>query len=192
MIKTGKVFKTALGVAAGLLAAVHMTACSGADPQNEYEKALLGKWAYIHDLETEAASFQSNGKATFEGEKYDFSCDGEYISFSDGTGENLTMRYEQNDDGMYVYIKSRYVLEDGSNPDGVAGVWVCPEKKWTYEFTDKGTFMEDGVLTGHYFVDEENGTIRLVYGAELEDTVFYYRLNEEGLFVEYPWFMKRM
>lgn len=160
--------------------------------QNEYEKMLIGDWAYLHDRDTAAASFKENGKAVFEGKKYGFSCDGEYIRFEDRSGEALALRYILNQDRMYVYIKSRYVLENGGAPEGIQGVWVCKEKNWTFEFTDKGTFMEDGVLTGHYFVDEENGIVKLAYEEALEDTVFYYQLTDEGLYIEYPWPMERM
>lgn len=165
----------------------------GAVWQNEFEKRLLGNWAYNHDLGTKVASFQKNGKAGFEGKKYDFTCDGSYIYFTDHAGEVMKLRYvQEKEDVVDIYIKSTYVLEDGTAPTGVEGVWICPEKKWTFEFTAKGTFLEDGVLTGYYFVDESAGTIRLAYEKVLSDTVFYYTLTSEGMIVEYPWTMKKM
>lgn len=159
--------------------------------QNEYEKALLGKWAYAHDLDKTEAEFKESGAATFEGKKYTYSSDGTYIHFTDSSQDEWKLRYVQNEDKMYVYIQSTYTKDIPEYGEGIVGVWTCKEKNWTYEFTDKGTFMEDGALTGHYTVDEEAGTVKLMYEEALEDTVFYYQLEGDSLKIEYPWLMQR-
>ena len=160
--------------------------------QNSYEQALVGKWAYTHDLKKTVANFKTDGNAYFEGKKYTYSSDGAFISLENSSDEALNLRYVQNEDKMYVYIQSTYTRETAENADGIVGVWYCEDKKWTFEFTDKGTFMEDGALTGYYMVDEDAGTVKLMYGEALEDTVFYYKLSENELHVEYPWLMKRI
>jgi hypothetical protein len=160
--------------------------------QNLYEKALLGDWAYIHDLDTTQASFHEDGTAKFEGQKYTYTCDEEKIHLTDKKDATKDLRYVLNGEQMVVYIPGTYTIQDDSKGEGIVGVWYCEEKKWTYEFTDKGTFMEDGALTGYYMVDEQAGTVKLVYGEALEDTVFYYKLTEDGLFIEYPWLMNKI
>lgn len=160
---------------------------------NAYERSLIGKWAYLHDLDTKAAVFEKDGSAKFEGKKYSFSCDGDYIHLTDDEGNTKKLRYKKSSDSeMNVYIQSRYVLENGEIPSSIEGVWVCRDTNWTFEFTSKGTFLEDGAFTGHYFVDEEPGTIKLVYEMYLEDAVMYYDLSEDGLFIEDPWPMKKV
>lgn len=159
---------------------------------NEQERFLLGDWTYIHDRKTKVAEFNRDGSAKYEGKKGSFTADGNYIYFTYDKGNTEKLRYARKQDSkkeMTVYIASRYVLENGETPSSVAGAWYVPEKNWTFEFSTKGTFLEDGVLTGHYFVDEENGTIRLVYEKALNDTIMYYSLSKDGLVIEYPWDM---
>lgn len=161
--------------------------------QNEYEKALLGKWAYLHDVKTMEAQFKPDGNAKFEGKEYRYTADGEMIHLTGADSEQKNLRYvtnEKNKDQMYVYVQSIYTRQ--SNSTGIVGVWMCMDKGWTYEFTDKGTFMEDGALTGYYEVNEEAGTVKLIYGEALEDTIFFYQLQGDSLAIEYPWGMQRM
>ncbi|MGN0403063.1 MAG: hypothetical protein ACI4HQ_12505 [Acetatifactor sp.] len=166
-------------------------------PQNAYESALLGKWAYTHDMEKAAISFWEDGSAEFEGKKYQYTCDGERIHLI-GKEQEKHLRYVQNEDRMYLYIQSAYTKQGDyayqgtGTPSDIVGYWKCEDTNWTFEFTPNGTFMEDGALTGYYYTDEEAGTVKLVYGEALEDTVFYYRLTEEGLLIEYPWLTERM
>lgn len=177
-----------------MLTVLTLTGCGGkADvAQNEYEQALLGKWAYIHEPQEMVAVFKENGSAEFEKSKYQFSSDGQFINLVDDTNENLKLRYLQNNDKMYVYIQGLYTREEGTEGEGIVGVWRCEGKNWTFEFSAKGTFMEEGAMTGYYEVDEAAGTVKLMYGEALEDTIFYYKLTDEGLFVEYPWLMIKM
>jgi len=168
---------------------VGATGCKKEIEQNEYEKKLLGEWAYIHDTEETVAEFKKNGRAKFEGEKYQYTSDDRFIELTNKKDETLKLRYEFDEDGLYVYIQSTYTRQPEIPGDSIVALWKCEEKGWTFEFSDKGTFMEDGALTGHYFVDEEAGTIKLVYGEALEDTIFYYSLDGDELHVEYPWLM---
>ena len=157
--------------------------------QNDYEKQLLGEWAYVHDTEETVAEFNADGSAKFEGKKYRYTGDDRFIELTDAKEETKKLRYQFEEDGMYVYIQSTYTRQPEIPGDTIVGLWKCEEKGWTFEFSDKGTFMEEGALTGYYTVDEEAGTIRLIYGEALEDTVFYYSLDGDELYVEYPWLM---
>ena len=165
--------------------------------QNEYEQALLGKWAYAHEKDQPTLILRNDGTAEFEGEKYEYTCDGERIHLVGRTNEKH-LRYVQKDHQMYLYIQSTYTKQADYNyqgtvtPSEVIGYWLCEATNWTYEFTPNGTFMEDGALTGYYEVNEEAKTVKLMYGEALEDAVFYYQITEEGLFIEYPWLMEKI
>ncbi len=157
--------------------------------QTADEIALHGEWCYVHDTNKTVAIFSKDGSAKFEGEKYQYTCDGEYINLLDKEGNVKKLRYLSEGDKMYVYIQSTYNRQPEGGGLGIVGVWRCEEKGWTFEFTDKGTFMEDGALTGYYEVNEEAQTVKLMYLEALEDTVFFYGLTENELSVEYPWLM---
>lgn len=157
--------------------------------QNDYEKKLLGKWAYVHDTKETVAEFKKDGSAKFEGKKYQYTCDDQFIELTDKNEEVTKLRYLLEEDRMYVYIQSTYTRQPEIPGDTMVGVWKCEAKGWTFEFTEKGTFMEDGALTGYYTIEEETGTVRLVYGEALDDTVFYYSLDGDELYIEYPWLM---
>ena len=90
---------------------------------------------------------------------------------------------------MYVYIQSTYTRQPEGGGSGIVGMWLCEDKGWTFEFSAKGTFMEEGAMTGYYEVNEEAHTVKLMYGEALADTVFFFELKENELFVEYPWLM---
>lgn len=157
--------------------------------QNAEEIALHGEWYYVHDENETVAVFSEDGSAKFEGAKYQYTCDGEYINLLGKDGTDRKLRYLSDGDKMYVYIQSKYTRQPEGGGSGITGVWRCEEKGWTYEFTDKGTFMEDGALTGYYEVDEDAKTVKLMYGEALADTVFFYELTGNELSVEYPWLM---
>lgn len=173
-----------------LTLAVSATGCKKADvQQNDYEKKLLGEWAYVHDTKKTVAKFNSDGSAKFEGKKYQYTGDDRFIELTNDKEETKKLRYQFEGDGMYVYIQSTYTRQPELPGDTIVGLWKCEEEGWTFEFSDKGTFMEDGALTGYYTVEEETGTVRLIYGEALDDTVFYYSLDGDELHIEYPWLM---
>jgi len=174
-----------------ILSAVCLAGCGKETiQQNTDEIALHGEWYYVHDENETVAVFSEDGSAKFEGGKYQYTCDGEYINLTDKDGAVKKLRYiSDGDKRMYVYIQSVYTRQPEGNDSGIVGVWRSEEKGWAYEFTSKGTFMEDDVLTGYYEVDEETHTIKLMYEKALADTIFYYELADDELAVEYPWLM---
>lgn len=166
--------------------------CSKSDvQQNDFEKSLLGKWAYVHDMSETVADFKEDGTLKFEGKKYTYTADNQFITLTDDNEVSTNLRYRYDDDGVYVYIQSTYTRQPDVKGNSIVGVWRCEDKGWTFEFSPKGTFMEDGALTGYYLVDEEAGLIKLMYGESLQDTVFYFSLDGDKLYVEYPWLMRR-
>lgn len=172
-----------------------MTACG----KNENDTAktnealgIYGSWAYIHDKETAIAVFHEDDTAQYEGKDYSFECDNQYINLKDADGETIQLRYALDDEGMYLYNNNTYTFSGEGEPFGLVGEWSCMEKNWSYSFTEAGTFMEDGYFPGNYTVDDENSTFKLVYNDKFEDTVCYFRLEEDKLHIEYPWRMVRI
>ncbi|MBB2183961.1 hypothetical protein H0486_13860 [Lachnospiraceae bacterium MD1] len=170
-----------------------MTACgkNNSDLSKEALK-IVGSWAYIHDKETAIAVFSKDGTAEYEGKDYSYVCDSQFIKLKNTDGEMIQLRYLLDDEGMYLYSNNTYSFSGTGKPDGLIGEWECPEKNWSYFFTDKGTFMEDGYFTGYYTVDDKNSTFKLVYNDQFEDTVCYYTLDNDKIKIEYPWRMVKM
>ncbi|HEX3022227.1 MAG TPA: hypothetical protein VHP81_07530, partial [Lachnospiraceae bacterium] len=153
---------------------------------------ICGSWAYIHDKETAIAVFREDGSAQYEGQDYSFECDSQFIKLKDSKGETIQLRYVLDKKGMYLYSNNTYTFCGEDEPNGLVGEWSCAEKNWTYAFTEKGTFLEDGYFPGYYSVDDESSTFKLVYNDHFEDTVCYFQLEGNKLQVEYPWRMVRM
>jgi hypothetical protein len=175
-----------------VLVLLSMTACGkikNATALSNEALGICGSWAYIHDKETAIAVFREDGTAQYEGKDYSFECDSQFIKLKDKDGETTQLRYTLDDEGIYLYSNNTYTFSGDGEPDGLVGKWSCAEKNWSYTFTEEGTFLEDGYFPGEYTVDNENSTFKLVYNDQFEDTVCYFRLEENKLHIEYPWRM---
>lgn len=150
-----------------------------------------GRWAYIHDTEAEAFVL-SYDKAVIDGTEYKVESIGEDYIVLSLDGREMSHRYEMNSAGMLLYKTTDYVLEGEDTAEGLVGRWFNAEKKWSFEFTEDGTFREDGYFPGQYIVDEQAGLFKLIYNDHFEDTVCYYSISGNVLTVEYPWQMVRM
>ncbi len=162
-----------------LLVAV-MTACGEAVIEN---KDICKKWGY--DSTSTDLKFTEKGKATFEGVDYSFTIDDTYITLTYKKDQVEKHRYELTKDGLYFYHNMNFKLETDLG-EGIRGVWSCGEN--SFEFTAYDTFLEDGFFTGHYSVNEAEGTIKLMYEHDMIDTVLYYTLDGDKLLIEYPYF----
>lgn len=155
--------------------------------------ASAEKWAYIHDPAAEILSLGSDGRASYQGKTYQYAKDDSFLTLTDSDGQQLKLRYEMKKDTMLLYQTTVYHYVSGESADQLVGLWKGGEEdRLSYEFTSKGTYLEDGVFPGHYLVDEEKGTIKLAYNDHFEDTYLYYRLEDGNLIIEYPWPMVRM
>ena len=153
-------------------------------------KKATEQWAYIHDTETPALSFYEDGSASFNKAKYtSYEITDKVIRLTDKKGD--VTEYEYYDDGetRYVYDDVTYDYSMGEDSSQLIGVWTRGES--SYQFTDKGTFMEDGVFPGYYRV-QDDGTIRLIYNDPFQDTILKYRLEGGKLIINYPWPMIKM
>lgn len=154
--------------------------------------ALSGKWAYIH--ETDKVAFKVNAtehKAVLDGEHYSCDVDSEFITLTDRKGNDMKLRYVADNKGIYLYKIQEYTYEGTPEEGSLVGIWSNPDQTWNFEFTEEGTFKEDGYFPGIYYEDKEAGTIKLMYNDHFEDTVLYYTVNGNKLIVEYPWRMVR-
>ncbi len=192
-MKTKRFVKTIVSVLPILL----MTACGWSGDTksdvslSEEAETICGSWAYIHDKETAIAVFEKDGTAKYEGKKYSFDCDSRYIWLKDAEDNTLRLRYIMDDEGMYLYQNTTYIYSKEGEPEGLVGQWTCPETNWSFEFTDSGTFLEDGFFSGNYTVDEKSETFKLIYNDKFEDTICYYHTEGNELDIEYPWRMVR-
>lgn len=150
-------------------------------------KTQTQEWAYIHDKATTILSLSDNGKAVFNGEKYTYTLENNFLTLTDKDGNVTTMRFIPDGDQYLLYETAVYEYKGEGEPDGVIGYWQEIDGYLSFEFTDKGTFREDYYSPGYYTVDEENGIIKLVYNDMYADTYIYYQVDGNILTVDYPW-----
>ncbi|MCR5831479.1 MAG: hypothetical protein K6G67_04975 [Lachnospiraceae bacterium] len=147
-------------------------------------------WAYIHEPEKEILALSDNGKAVYKGSNYTYTKDASFITLKGSDGSEVKMRYvpDDKDEGkMTLYEKKGYNFKGEGHPDSVIGVWFDDNERSSYQFTEKGTFTEDNIFYGHFFVDENEKTIKLMYDEPMEDTILYYELDGDRLTIDYPW-----
>lgn len=160
-----------------------LSACRKADPT-----PLEGKWGYIYDPSAVILEVKGD-RLTYEGKKYSFTMDQEFLYLKRGT-EELKLRYQVSGNHTYLYRTTDYTLttdpQASLQADPLVGIWENKENTWSFEFTENGEFLEDGFFPGMYSVTD-HGTFRLMYTDHFEDTECYYSINGKTLTVEYPW-----
>ncbi len=167
--------KTVLAALA-LIPAIILAGCGG--PKES--------WAYIHDPQVEILSMSDNGKAEYKGQDYRYTKDDTFITLTGKDGTVQKHRYIPDDKGMVFYESSTYDYDGEGSPNGIVGVWT-QENGWLFQFTEGGTFSEENIFHGHYAVDEDAHTIKLMYDDPIEDAILYYDLEGDKLTIEYPW-----
>ena len=153
----------------------------------------IKSWAAVYEKNKEVLSFNADGSVTYKDVRYDsYAIDDTYLTLKGD--EELKMRYVMKHKKMLLYDKKDYKRQviEGKYTDvpagSIEGVWAFDEK-YSYEFTEKGTFYEDQNFPGHYQVDESDHSIKLMYNDQFEDTYLYYSLDGDVLTIEYPWSM---
>lgn len=148
-------------------------------------------FAYIHEPEKEILRLAEDGTAIFNGEAYTYVREGDWLTLKDSKGQETKMRFtkpREDKEKWMLYERTEYHFAGEGEPDGVIGFWQGgPEDRLAYEFTTKGTYLEDGTFPGYYEVDEENKMIKLMYNDHFEDTYIYYELDGNKLYIDYPW-----
>lgn len=96
---------------------------------------------------------------------------------------------------MVLYLPSAFErISDIGGEGQLVGSWkaVSETSQSSFVFTEDGRFLEDGVFTGYYFVDNENDYVLLQYGDLFQDTGIYYWFADDGyLYIAYPWKLAR-
>lgn len=174
-----------------LMVMLLMTACSSPVQLSTEETALVGEWAYNHEPTEAVLILKDDGTAKFKGNEYTFNCEDGFINLTaDSEDLSLKLRYQEKKDGILLYEQERYQRDSGT--EGLVGIWTVPEKHMEFEFTDEGTFMEDGYFPGYYFLSEDGKSFKLAYNDMFEDTTCYFEIEADGrLFLEYPWKLVR-
>ena len=145
------------------------------------------RWAYIHEPEEEILSLASNGKAAYKGSEYTYTKDDSYIHLKGKDNSITDLRYVMDGDKMILYEAAVYYREGGETADGVAGMWKQENGRNLFQFTKDGKFSEENIFYGHYGLDKDKGTIKLMYDEPMEDALLYYTLDGDTLTIEYPW-----
>ena len=158
-------------------------------------------WAYNFDKTTEILKLKPDGTATYVIKSYEngkqvkllasfpsYIKDDQFITLKDKENNELKLRYNKTDAGIDLYEKNEYAPAVRKSETGIAGVWVdvnCSD--YFFEFTEDGTFLEDGYFTGKYTLDEKEGKINFTYDGDSSQAVLYYTLEGDSLYIEYPW-----
>ncbi len=172
-----------------MIFAMSMCGCGG----STVPEKLCGSWVYIHDEKDGVVSLviNSNGKATYKNKEYKVSAGNNYIEFK-SKDDVMRLRYVSDDEGIYLYEQTTYDYQGTGEPEGIVGLWRAMPEKWTFEFVDNGEFKEDGYFPGHYELNEEEQTVKLIYNDHFEDTTVYYSISGKEMTIEYPWKMVKL
>ncbi len=175
-----------------LLAAVLLTGCGKSADLSPQAQQLVGKWSYLYEPESAALVLKADGTAQYDGKSYDlFTYDGMILELSCTDGPTAQIRCISDDEGLLVYRRTDYHCE--AVHDGLAGEWHSDEGGWSYAFNADGAFLEDGMFSGDYTIDEAAGTFCLRYAdGQFADTLCFYSVSGDKLRVEYPWRMVKM
>lgn len=144
-----------------------------------------GKWAYIHDDKTTALTINGN-KAEVDGIKCSVKVNGDELELTGKDGSRYVVGPSDTEGQVVLYKFTTYEYQGDGEPDSIIGIWQSDEK-WSFEFTEDGTFREDGYFPGFYLDNKDEHSVMLVYNDHFTDTTCKYSIEGRNLIVEYPW-----
>jgi len=156
----------------------------------EEDDPLIGCWVYPHDTETAVLTLRADGTALYGETDFMWDHDETGLALTGADGSSVILRCETTDEGMLFWLPACYQRTAGTQ--GLLGAWAAvgvSNSSWV--FATNGQFLEDGVFTGDYSVDEEKGTITLKYVEYFQDTVIDYTFLDDLLVIGYPWLVIR-
>lgn len=151
----------------------------------------VGEWAFNHAPEESVLLLREDGTAVLKGQAFTWADDGAFLRLTGVDGQETSLRYQVSADKVMLYFPADYIRAEGVPGEGLIGAWVGRESSGsTFIFRADRMFLEDGTFTGTFRVDPEAGTILLVYVGNFDDTLLYFRQEEnDSLRIEYPWQM---
>lgn len=151
---------------------------------------LIGCWAYPHDPEKTVLTLNADGAAVFGSTGYTWDRAEEGLRLTGSDGSDAVLKCLLTDTGMTIWLPT--IFERKAGTAGLIGAWEAVGTSMSsFSFATNGQFLEDGVFTGDYTVDEEKGQITLKYMGNFQDTVIDFAFVDEYLVVSYPWAMIR-
>lgn len=142
-------------------------------------------WAFDYDEETPALIIRKDGTASYKGVEYaGYEITDNMYKLTDASGAVLELEFSDKGGKRQLYDIWEYKRTYGTSGPSVVGVWESGNNY--FEFTVNQTFQEDGMFFGHYSVDVNAGTVKLMYERDLDDTVFYYHIENDVMTVRYP------
>ena len=149
-----------------------------------------GGWAVTPDAAAPLLQLNEDGTALYDGAQYAWEDDGQFLLLKGDQEEVLHLRYQVTEKGPWIFKPMNYTRKEGTTGEGIRGVWnLDGSEKGFFEFSDKGTFLEDGLFDGTYTVDYEAGIFVLTYPQYFDETTCYFSIDGESMIVEYPWIL---
>lgn len=151
------------------------------------EPLQAGEWVYPDTPEAAALTVLQDGALLFEDHLYTLRTD-EPSSYLQPLDADLPVpRCRIDEDAIILYRQDEYARHPNDQGIGLPGAWLSTTGQSVFILGSDGLFMEDGLFTGSYTVDETAHAFRLCYHEDFADTVCYYTLREDHLILEYPW-----
>ena len=151
------------------------------------EPPLAEEWVYPDTPETTILTLLQDGTFLFEDHLYTLRTDEALSQLQPQDAELPALRCQIADDVIILYRKDEYARHPKDQSTGLPGAWLSTTGGSVFILGSDGLFMEDGLFTGSYTVDETAHAFRLCYHDDFADTVCYYTLKEDHLILEYPW-----
>ncbi len=151
---------------------------------------LTGEWVYKDDPQTTLMTLNADGTAFYAKTDLRWQITEGAIRLTDADDASYDMPYEMTDDTLTVWLPTQYsrISEIGATGE-LLGTWkALGGSGSSFVFTDGKQFLEDGVFTGTYVDDPEQGRVTLQYAQGMfADTVILYSFDGDLLVVGYPW-----
>lgn len=154
------------------------------------EMALAGEWVYQHDPAVTVLTLRQDASAVYAGQELTWRDTENGLLLTDAAGESFCLAYEAAESGLTVWLPTLYTRVSEIGADGeITGTWKAQGKSQSsYVFTEDGRFLEDGVFTGNFLDDPEQGRITLQYAQGMfRDTLILYSFDGSSLVIAYPW-----
>ena len=152
---------------------------------------LCGEWAFSHSPDQTVLTLSEDGSGLYFHTPVLWKDDGSRLRLESADGQMYGLTYALTENALTVYLPAVYDRISAIGGDGqIIGTWKAPgDSQSSFVFTENGKFLEDGVFTGDYALDEEAGSVTLHYAGGFDDTVIFYSFLGDQLVVEYPWLL---